>query len=134
VRYQASVPNSRGRHPGIFALCNGLARSGALNEQDRAWWRASNDALQVAYVDPATVDPTIFDRSIHPVVTCWFKETAIHLLEYVPGYLAMLDRHLVSWEKLGNERPGTILYEDDDQVVVEPRFHPGACDTAGAGQ
>jgi hypothetical protein len=122
VRYRASVPNTRGTYPGVFALCNGLARSGVLSDADRAWWRAGNDALERAYTDPSTVDPTIFDRAVHPTVSCWFRETATHLLARVVGYTDLLDRYAVGWTRVRSRDPGVVLYEDADQIVVE------ACD------
>ena len=120
VRYQASVPNSRGTFPGVFALCNGLARTGVLSDADRTWWRAGNDALELAYTDPATVDPTIFDRTRHPAVSCWFKEGSTHLLARVAGYTDLLDRYAVGWTRLRSRDPGAVLYQDADQIVVEP--------------
>jgi hypothetical protein len=120
VRYQSAAPNARGTYPGVFALANGLARTGQLNDADWAWWRASNDALELAYTDPATVDPSVFDRSIHPSVSCWFKESSAHLLVAVAGYTALLDRYELPWVRLRARNPGVVLYADDDQVVVAP--------------
>lgn len=120
VRYQSAEPNARGTQPGIFALANGLARTGELCDADLAWWRASNDALELVYIDPATVDPLIFDRAVHPRVSCWFKEGSAHLLGAVAGYTTLLDRYAVPWVRLRAEDPGVVLYEDDDQVVVAP--------------
>ena len=124
VRYQAAAPNARGTYPGIFALCNGLARSGSLRDEDMRWWRASNDAMQAAYVDPGTVAPAVFDRSVHPEVSCWFKATATPLIQRVGGYLALLDRYGVEWVHLKTDMPGRVLWEDSDQVVVEPFSSP----------
>ena len=120
VRFQAALPNARGAFPGVFALCNGLARTGRLSDDDWAWWRANNDALQLLYLDPATVDSTLFDRGLHPQVTCWFRQSATHLLDRTAGYLDLLDRYGIDWVQLRAECPGLVLYEDDDQVVVEP--------------
>ena len=121
VRFQSAVPNARGTYPGVFALANGLAHANRLNDADRAWWRAGNDALERAYLDPATVDPTVFDRSVHRSVSCWFKESSAHLLSAVAGYTALLDRYAVPWVRLRSDDPGVLLYEDADQVVVAPR-------------
>ena len=120
LRYQSATANARGAHPGIFGLANGLARSGLLTEEDRAWWRANNDWFDAAYPNPAEVDPTLFDKSRHPVASCWFKETAGHLLDRVTGYLELLDRYQVDWRELRSADPGQIRYEDDVQVVVTP--------------
>lgn len=118
VRYESAQPNSRGRHPGVFALANGLAQSGKLTPEDWAWWRANNDWLNDAYTDPGTIDPTLFDRSRHPVVACWFKASARNLLSRVPGYLDLLDRYGVPWAERRSAEPGKILYEDTVQVVA----------------
>jgi hypothetical protein len=118
VRYESLTPNASGRHPGIFALANGLARAGRLSAADWAWWRANNDWFDAAYPDPATVDPSLFDGSVQ--VSCWFKSSASHLLDRVPGYLDLLDRYQVGWVVLRSTAPGQIRYEDDVQVVVTP--------------
>jgi hypothetical protein len=85
IRYESPTPNSRGTYTGIFGLANGLARSGRLSPTDWSWWRTNNDWLDAAYPDPATVDPTLFDKTKNPIVTCWFKDTAAHLLDRVDG-------------------------------------------------
>jgi hypothetical protein len=118
LRYESATPNAQGRRPGVFALANGLARTDRLSDPDRAWWRANNDWFDAAYPDPASVDPTLFDGTMP--VSCWFKVTAIHLLERVPDYLALLDRYQVGWVERRSDNPGWIRYEDDVQIVVTP--------------
>lgn len=66
VRFQSKDPRPSGRHPGIFALANGLAHDGRLSPEEWAWWRANNDWFNMAYPSPETVDPSIFDKAIHP--------------------------------------------------------------------
>ena len=51
---------------------------------------------------------------------CWFKETATHLLDRVPGYLDLLDRYGIGWVERRTSNPGTVLYEDDVQVLTRP--------------
>ncbi|WP_457062216.1 hypothetical protein [Mycobacteroides abscessus] len=125
------MPNSRGQNTGIFALANSLAHSGQLSHRDWSWWRSANDWLNTAYTDPATIDPTLFDKTRNPVVTCWFKSTANGLLDRLPGYLALLDRHEVAWTVRRSRRPGHILYEDHVQVVVAPFHHSPDIGTSG---
>ena len=120
VRYESPVPNRRGGRTGIFGLANGLAHAGQLSQNDWSWWRTNNDWFDAAYIDPATVDATLFDRSIHPVVSCWFRGAATHLLDRVPGYLALLHRYGVAWVERMCEQPGRVLYNDDVQIVVAP--------------
>ncbi|WP_020521487.1 hypothetical protein [Catelliglobosispora koreensis] len=118
IRFEATEANEHGRRVGIFGLANGLARSGKLSAEDWKWWRANNDWLDAAYADPGKVDATLFDKSVNPHVTCWFKDSAGHLLERVPGYLALLDRYDVAWVEVRSSDPGVVLYEDDVQIVV----------------
>lgn len=118
VRFEAASLNARGVAPGVFALANTLARSGRLNADDFAWWRANNDWMDAAYPDPGTVDSTLFDRSVHPRVSCWFKAEAEFLIRRTRGYLNLLDRYDVAWVERASDDPGSILYEDDVQVVV----------------
>ena len=120
VRFEATTPNARGAHIGIFGLANGLRSAHRLTEADLQWLTVNNAYGNDAYVDPGTVDPTLFDKAIHPVATCWFKSTATHLLLYVDGYLQLLTRYGVDWRRRESDDPGTILYEDDVQVVAEP--------------
>jgi hypothetical protein len=126
VRYEATVPNARGAHVGVFGLANGLARSGRLNATDQAWWRAANDWFDAAYPDPGRVDPALFDRARHPVTACWFRTTASHLLARLPEYLDLLDRYGIAWAQRYDSDPGRVLYADDVQVVVVPRRTPSA--------
>lgn len=120
VRYQASERNRFHTYTGIFALANGLARTGQLSEPDRCWWRTNNDWYDAAYPNPADRDPSLFDKAIHPQASCWFKTGATDLIARVDGYLHLLDRYGVGWVRLESDDPGRVLYEDDYQVVVEP--------------
>ena len=120
VRYQAVEANSRGGFSGIFGLANGLRRGGRLTDEQEAFMRVGNAWYDAAYTDPSKVDPTVYDRAVNPGAAAWFKVEATHLLDRVPGYLALLDAHGVPWERVESDDPGRIVYEDADQVVVVP--------------
>lgn len=74
VRFQASVPNARGYFPGVFALANGLGRSGRLVDAERRFWQDGNDWYEANLTDPSKVDPSVYDRSLNPGATAWFTE------------------------------------------------------------
>ena len=120
IRYGASMPNARGAHIGVFGLANGLRSANRLTAADLDWLALNNAFGNAVYTDPGSLDPTLFDKVIHPHATCWFKSTARHLLNNVDGYLDLLTRYGVSWRRRESEDPGEILYEDEVQVVVEP--------------
>lgn len=121
VRFQASEPNRRMSYPGVFALANGLAHSGRLSAADQAWWRTHNDLMNAAYTDPASVDPSVYDRDRHPGARAFFRADALELLDLTRGYLDLLDRYGVGGREIRTFDPGRILYADDAQVVAEPR-------------
>ena len=120
VRYEASKPNGRGLHPGIFALANGLAKDGRLSAEDWASWRSANDLSDAAYADPSTVDRSVYDRAINPSAQSWFRRTATHLLTGVEFYTDLQHRYGVGWRVLYSNDPGRVLYEDDVQIGVAP--------------
>lgn len=120
VRYESDRCDADGLSVGIFGLANRLGRSGTLTPADQKLWRAGNDWYDAAYTDPGTVDPTLWDRTVYPVVACWFKESAGHLLDRVPAYLDLLDRYGVGWVERRSPDPGVVRYSDDVQIVVTP--------------
>ena len=120
VRYQATELSRRGNRVGIFGLANSLAAEGKLSEEDREWWANANAWYNAAYPNPSVSDPAVYDRDLHPHAQAWFKSTAVHLLDRVPGYLALLTRYGVQWEEVRSAHPGTVIYEDEVQVVVDP--------------
>ncbi|MFD5327818.1 hypothetical protein [Streptomyces sp. NPDC127092] len=121
LRFQSPVRHPRGHFPGVFALANGLARDGLLSEAEHRFWRAANDWYDAAYPDPSDIDPTVYDPVLNPGAAAWFKVTAVHLLDRVPGYLSLLAAHGVACERVESSDPGRIVYEDAVQVVAVPR-------------
>jgi hypothetical protein len=120
VRYEATEANRRTRYPGVFALANGLAHSGRLTPEDWAWWRTHNDLMNDAYPNPTSVNPSVYDRDLHPDARAFFRADAHDLLDVTRGYLGLLDRYAVGWREIRTYDPGRILYSDDVQVVAEP--------------
>ncbi|MGF0118689.1 hypothetical protein ACQFYA_20550 [Promicromonospora sp. Marseille-Q5078] len=125
VRFQSPIPGKRGVHTGVFGLTNLLGRAGHLTPDEHAAWRAGNDWYNAAYPDPTDTDPSVYDETVHPRATAWFKETAAHLLERVPPYLEILGAHGVECVRVESEDPGRVIYEDDVQIVVDP-YDPAA--------
>jgi hypothetical protein len=120
VRFQSPHRNSRGHFTGVFGLVNTLAREGRLSDDQETFRRSNNRWYDAAYPDPSTVDPTVYDDAINPGAAAWFKPSAVHLLDRVPGYLEILAAHGVDCQVLRSADPGRVVYEDDVQVVVVP--------------
>lgn len=124
VRFQSGVPNRHGRHPGVFALANGLRDARLLGDDDAAWLREANARMTATYVDPTTVAPDCYDPVLHPGARAWFRATALPLLLLCEPYLALLDRHDIAWMEVRTATPGRVTYEDDVQVVAVPHAYP----------
>lgn len=120
IRFQSPHPGKRGVHTGVFGLANRLGKSGALTAEEYAIWRAGNDWYNSAYPDPTSCDPSVYDESINPQATAWFKSTATYLLERIPKYLEILQAHGVKCDRVESAAPGRIIYEDDVQIVAVP--------------
>ncbi|KWR73373.1 hypothetical protein RN04_03775 [Arthrobacter sp. W1] len=120
IRYQSTQPDHRDVHLGIFALANSLGRGGKLTAAEHAIWRAGNDWYDAAYPNPSRAHPAVYDHEANPGAVAWFKGSAGHLLARVEPYLRLLDAHRVGWEKLESSDPGTIIYEDQVQVIATP--------------
>lgn len=120
IRFQATTPNTRGHHPGVFALANGLAADGLLSADDERWRQKANADMTARYVDPSTVDPGVYDRQRHPGAAAWFRADATELIERVGAYCDLLDRYGVAWERVERTDPGRVVYSDAVQVVAVP--------------
>ncbi|MDT7781872.1 MAG: hypothetical protein QOF58_291, partial [Pseudonocardiales bacterium] len=105
VRYQSAEPNANGNFSGVFGLANGLRRRGELTDEQEAFMRTNNAWYNAAYIDPSTVDATVYDRELNPGAAAWFKAEATHLMDRLPGYLALLDAHGVKWRRLESDDP-----------------------------
>ncbi|TCC23216.1 hypothetical protein E0H50_34060 [Kribbella sindirgiensis] len=122
VRYQSPVPDRPGRRIGIFGLVNMLGNRGYLSAEEERFRRTTNDWYDATYTNPATVDPTVY--ADNPLAAAWFKPSAAHLMDPIPGYLAILATHNVPCERYESPTPGRVLYEDEHQVVVIPQEDP----------
>ncbi|MFK4034378.1 hypothetical protein ACI2LC_01090 [Nonomuraea wenchangensis] len=78
------MPNRRGIYPGVFGLVNALAKQGRLSDAEEAFRRENNAWYEANFTDPATVDPTVYDRAVNPEAAAWFKASAGHLIRRVP--------------------------------------------------
>ncbi|WP_432091362.1 hypothetical protein [Streptomyces sp. NRRL F-5630] len=120
VRFQAAEANQRGTFPGVFALVNGLVAAGKLTPAQESFRRSSYDWYDAHLVNPSYTDPIVYDRDLNPGAEAWFKESAADHIAHVAGHLDILALHGVGYDTLHSTDPGTVIYEDDHQVVVLP--------------
>jgi hypothetical protein len=120
VRFQSTIRNERGVFSGVFGLVNRLGRDGKLTAEQETFRRTNNAWYDASFTNPSHVDPTVYDLEAHPGANAWFKTHAHELIKRVGGYLEILEAHGVGCEAVWSSNPGTVIYEDDDQVVVVP--------------
>lgn len=118
VRFEGTEPTRRRTRPDAMALAKGLAHSGRLTPEDRAWWGSHENLMNDASATPG--NPPI-DRTQHPDAQSFIRADAAHLLDLTRGCLDLLDRNDVGWREVRTYDPGRILYADAVQVVAEPR-------------
>jgi hypothetical protein len=99
---------------------NGLARDGRLQDEELAWLRENNARYDASYTDPSTINPLVYDRTVNPGATSWFRADAVHLTDRIGGYLDLLDKYKIEYERVESSNPGRVLYEDEVQIVVVP--------------
>jgi hypothetical protein len=124
VRFRSRYPNKSGEQVGIFGLVNVLGRNGMLAPEEERFRRENNDWYDAAYPDPCRTHPQVYDQTLNPYAAAWFKTTATHLTDRIPGYLAVLDAHNIAWEEIRTSDPGKIVYTDECQVVAVPHCGP----------
>ncbi|WP_436535706.1 hypothetical protein [Actinoplanes sp. HUAS TT8] len=120
LRFQSTSPNRRGTFPGVFGLVNGLAHDGRLTAEQEHFRKINNAWYEANFTNPNTVDPTVYDRAVHPKAAAWFKSSASEMIERVNGYLKILADHGIGYERIQSTDPGRIIYEDEHQIVVVP--------------
>lgn len=111
----AEKDNDSNEKQGFFMAMAELRNSGALYpweaEIDKVVYRWFNDHLLVPHVQSK-------DNKAHAI--SWFKSTATEYIENMRQFAAILEAHDYVVEQLVTERPGKILYEDDEQIVAVP--------------
>ena len=128
VRYQARLASSSGRFPGVFATFNGLFYDGRLSTSEQQWRCVNNAWFETHLIDPGKVDETVFDRTIRPHTSSWFRSDAAEFVDRTFRYLDILDAHHVDWIELSSSDPGPVIYSDHLQVVVAARHDPDQLD------
>ncbi|WP_378730677.1 hypothetical protein [Nocardia brasiliensis] len=120
IRFQAGVPNRRGRYPGVFALVNGLSWAGRLSVVEEQYRLHENAWYHAHLVDPSTVDRSVYDQKLNPGASAWFKSSALEMIARARGYLMILDAHEIEWTCVDSDNPGEIVYDDAYQTIAKP--------------
>jgi hypothetical protein len=64
--------------------------------------------------------PTSFGRNKLQLGICWFKTGTTEHIARIWEMVRILERHGIYIKKIRTDKPGSVIYEDEWQLVAEP--------------
>ena len=111
----AEDPDS-GRTSGVLVAAHTLRDEGDLTVEEHQDLRLAlswfNDHLSI---------PAVLKRTEHRRAISWFKPAASEAIRRMWQLKSLLDLHGYHVEVLRTSDPGTVVHEDDWQVIAKPR-------------
>jgi hypothetical protein len=101
---------------GILVTAHTLRDEGDLTPEEHLELRAA-----LAWFNEALFVPKLLERAEHRRAISWFKPAAEEAVRRMWHLKDLLDRHGHHVEVLRTSEPGTVVYEDDWQVIAKPR-------------
>ena len=74
----------------------------------------------LAWLMDAFAIPDIFDQPENLKGVCWFKGTALEIIEHVLAIIPYLEKCGFTVTELTSALPGAVIYEDEYQIVAIP--------------
>jgi hypothetical protein len=100
---------------GVFQAAIALRDEGQLEPYEEEWLEHELSWLRMHLPSPSCLREAGNDRAI-----CWFKPQAREPIARVRSMVAMLQAKGFSVDMLTRDSVGTIIYEDQWQVVAKP--------------
>lgn len=110
-----AIDADSGHTTGILVCAHTLRDEGDLSSQEHLELR---DAL--SWFNEELFVPKVLERAEHRRAISWFKPAAGEAIRRMWHLKSLLDRHGHHVEVLRTSTPGTIVYEDDWQVIAKP--------------
>lgn len=101
---------------GILVTAHTLRDEGDLTPEEHLELRAA-----LAWFNEELFVPGLLERAEHRRAISWFKPAAEEAMRRMWHLKELLDRHGHHVEVLRTSEPGTVVYEDDWQVIAKPR-------------
>ncbi len=105
-----------GHASGILVTAHTLRDEGDLTSEEHLELRAA-----LAWFNEELFVPKLLERAEHRRAISWFKPAADEAVRRMWHLKELLDRHGHHVEVLRTLEPGTVVYEDDWQVIAKPR-------------
>jgi len=105
-----------GHKQGILVAAHTLRDEGDLSVEEHMELRTA-----LSWFNENLFVPTILDKPEHRRAISWFKPSAIEAIQKMWQLKRLLDSHGLHVDVLRSEKPGTIVYEDELQVIAKPQ-------------
>ena len=117
IRFAVLAADSdSGRKQGILVAAHTLRDEGDLSVEDHTELRTA-----IAWFNENIPVPAMLDKPEHRRAISWFKPSANEAIQRMWRLKQLLDTHGLHVDVLRSDEPGTIVYEDDLQVVAKPQ-------------
>src|SRR5688572_9162574 len=117
IRFATLVTDPDSGHAsGILVTAHTLRDEGDLTSEEHLELRAA-----LAWFNEELFVPKLLERAEHRRAISWFKPAAEEAVRRMWHLKELLDRHGHHVEVLRTSEPGTVIYEDDWQVIAKPR-------------
>ncbi|MGH8491883.1 MAG: hypothetical protein ACRERR_02075 [Moraxellaceae bacterium] len=116
IRFATLEPDPDSTHScGVFVAAHTLRDEGDLTRQEHEDLR-----LMLAWFNENLHIPEVLQESEHRRAISWFKPAAKEPIGRMWQLKSLLELHGLSIKILATDEPGTLVYEDDWQVIAKP--------------
>ncbi|MBL4831066.1 MAG: hypothetical protein JKY55_14420 [Aliivibrio sp.] len=109
------INKQSGVNQGILGVAYRLSREEKLKGSNKI----DLDNHLAWLMDSFTI-PDIFDKPESLKGVCWFKDTAVDIIDHVIAIVPHVEACGFVVTELSSNLPGLIIYEDDSQIVAIP--------------
>ena len=116
LRFQTKIPNDRSGTPiGFLVAAHELRDEGSLDRDNEDWLEDL-----IAYFNTQLEIPACLNDDENRRGVSWFKAES-SMIDQVWSLVTLLEEQGIFMDILRSEDPGTLIYEDEHQVVAKPK-------------
>ena len=116
IRFTVNYINKQsGINQGILGAAFKLSKEGRIPSSLKKAFD-----LHLTWFQKSLLTPNIFEDSKSLSGVCWFKNSQIEIINKVRELVPVLETCGLAVSEIRSETPGTVIYEDSQQVVAVP--------------
>ncbi|KEQ14062.1 hypothetical protein [Endozoicomonas numazuensis] len=77
--------------------------------------------MNLSWFQKSLLTPNIFEDSKNLLGVCWFKNAQVEIINKVRELVPVLETCGLEVSEMRSDSPGTVIYEDSQQVVAVPQ-------------